>query len=289
MEVVQLKILFQTLDDVRHQNGEEYWLARELYPCLGYAKWENFLPVIEKAKEACKNTGGSVHDHFLDVQKKVELGSGSVREISDIKLTRYASYLIAVNGDPRKHEIAFAQAYFVTQTRKLEVMHQRMQDLERLDAREKLKITEKEFGAIIFSRGVDGKGIGLIRSRGDEELFGKRKTELVKKQMGVANSKSLADVLPTVTLKAKDLATAMTTENTRQKNLYGLTAIGKEHVQNNQSVRSALVKSGIYPEKLPPAEDIKRIEARHRKELKELQKKQKLELDQATKKMKQAD
>jgi DNA-damage-inducible protein D len=286
MESKQLKLIFQTLDDVRHQNGQEYWYARELFPCLGYSKWENFLPVIQKAKEACKNSGSSMDDHFLDVQKMVTLGSGGNREIPDIKLTRYASYLIAVNGDPRKQEIAFAQAYFVTQTRKFELMEKRMEELERLDAREKLKITEKEFGALAFARGVDGRGIALIRSRGDEELFGKKKTEDMKKRLGVSNDKPLADVLPTVTLKAKDLATAMTTENARKKNLYGLVPIGKEHVANNQSIREALVKSDIYPENLPAGENIKAIEARHRKELKALQIKQKKELEQAQKNIK---
>lgn len=286
METVQLKLLFQTLDDVRHQNGIEYWYARELYPCLGYATWEGFLNVIEKAKTACRNAGSTVEDHFQEVSKKVSIGSGAERSVPDVKLTRYACYLVAVNGNPGKQEIAVAQAYFVTQTRQFEVMEQRMGELERMDAREKLKITEKDFGALAFARGVDGRGIAMIRSRGDEELFGKVRTEEMKKRLGVPREKPLADVLPTVTLKAKDLATAMTTENARRKNLFGLVPIGKEHVSNNQSVREALVKSDIYPENLPPAEDIKRIEARHRKELKELQQRQKKELDQAAKKLK---
>lgn len=287
MEQKQLKLIFQTLDDVRHENGIEYWYARELYPLLGYSKWENFLPVIEKAKQACKNSGGNVEEHFLDVQKMVEIGSGAFREQNDIKLTRFASYLITLNGDPRKEEIAVAQAYFVTQTRKFELIEQRMQELERLDSREKLKITEKEFGAMVFARGVDGAGIARIRSRGDEELFGGKTTKEMKDKFMVSQDKPIADVLPNVTLKAKDLATAMTTENARRKNLFGLVPIGKEHVSNNQNVRSALVKTGIYPENLPPAEDIKRIEARHRKEIKVLQQKQRKELEKVTKQLKQ--
>lgn len=287
MEQKQLKLIFQTLDDVRHENGTEYWYARELYPLLGYSKWENFLPVIEKAKQACKNSGGDIGEHFLDVQKMVETGSGASRELDDIKLTRFASYLITLNGDPRKQEIAVAQAYFVTQTRKFELIEQRMQELERLDSREKLKITEKEFGALVFARGVDGKGIGMIRSRGDQELFGGKTTKEMKDKLMVPQDKPIADVLPNVTLKAKDLATAMTTENARRKNLYGLVPIGKEHVSNNQNIRNALVKTGIYPENLAPAEDIKRIEARHRKEVKVLQQKQRKELENATKKLKQ--
>lgn len=288
MEQVQLKLIFQTLDDIRHVNGTEYWYARELYPLLGYSKWENFLPVIEKAKQACKTSGSStedVKDHFLDVQKMVETGSGASREIDDIKLSRFASYMITLNGDSRKQEIAVAQAYFVTQTRKFELIEQRMQELERLDSREKLKITEKEFGALVFARGVDGKGIGLIRSRGDQELFGGKTTKEMKDKLLIAEDKPIADVLPNVTLKAKDLATAMTTENARRKNLFGLVPIGKEHVSNNQNIRSALIKTGIYPEDLPAAEDIKRIEARHRKEIKELQQKQRKELEKVTKKV----
>ena len=285
MESKQLKLIFQTLDDVRHQNGQEYWYARELFPCLGYSKWENFLPVIQKAKEACRNSGSSTDDHFLDVQKMVTLGSVATEKylISNSQdMHLILLLLMEIQENKRLHSLG----YFVTQTRKFELMEKRMEELERLDAREKLKITEKEFGALAFARGVDGKGIALIRSRGDEELFGKKKTEDMKKRLGVSNDKPLADVLPTVTLKAKDLATAMTTENARKKNLYGLVPIGKEHVANNQSIREALVKSDIYPENLPAGENIKAIEARHRKELKALQIKQKKELEQAQKKIK---
>lgn len=270
METTQLKMLFNTLDDIRHQNGVEYWFAGELCKFLGYSDLSKFIPVIDKAKQACKNSGGMIDDHFIDLN-------------GDIKLTRYACYLVAVNGNPKKQEVAFAQAYFVTQTRQLEAMQQRMEDFERIDAREKLKITEKEFGSVAFARGVDGKGMALIRSRGDQELFGKDRTTNIKEFLNISNDKPVADVLPTVTLKAKDLATAMTIENARQKNLYGTTNIGKEHVENNKSVREALTKSGIYPENMPPAEDIKKIEIKHRKELKELKEKQRKELEKVTK------
>jgi len=284
METVQLKLLFVTLDDIRRQdeNGVEFWYARELFPVLGYTKWDNFLPVIEKAKIASSNSGGTPENHFLSVQKMVTIGSGAARETEDIKLNRYACYLIAVNGDPRKQEIAFAQAYFVSQTRRFEVLEKKMEELARLDSRDKLKTTEKEFGAFAFSRGVDGSGIAKIRSRGDEELFGGKKTNDMKQMLGVPPEKPLADFLPNVTLKAKDLATAMTMENARNRNLQGLAPIGREHVSNNQNVREALVKTGIYPESLPAAEDIKQIEKRHAKELKELQKKQRSELTQAS-------
>lgn len=287
MESKHLKLLYETLDDIRHENGVEYWYASELFPVLGYAKLENFQAPVERAKEACKRSGSVVGDHFLDVQKMVDIGSGAKREVDDIKLTRYACYLIAVNGDPRKEEIAFAQAYFITQTRRIEVLEKKMIELERLDAREKLKVTEKEFGAMAYSRGVDGQGIAQIRSFGDQALFGGQSTDEMKKKLGVGKNKPLADVLPNVTLKAKDLATAMTTENARRKNLHGKRPILNEHIVSNKSVRSALVSTNIYPEELPAAEDIKKIETRHRKERKALQEKQKKELAEAVEKSRQ--
>ena len=285
MEENRLTKLYTTLNDIRHENGVEYWYARELYPILGYTKWENFFSVIERAKEACSNAGSDVKTHFPDVRKIVKMGMDLEKEVPDIKLTRYACYLIAVNGDPRKEEVAFAQAYFVIQTRNMEVLQQKMLDLERMDSRNKLKITEKEFGAMAFSRGVDGRGISEIRSFGDKSLFGGKSTDDMKQKFGIVKTKPLADFLPNVTLKAKDLATAITTENTRRKNLYGKGKILDEHVVSNQSVREALVKTNIYPESLPASPDIKKIESKHRKEMKELQKKQRQELTAATKKL----
>ena len=254
MEERQLKLLYKTLDDIRHENGQEYWYARELSPLLGYLRWENFETAINRAKEACKNSGGSVEKHFRDATNMSIVGNEAKRPISDIKLTRYACYLIAANGDPRKEEIAFAQAYFITQTRRFEIMEQRMAELERIDAREKLRITEKEFQDMAWSRGVDGAGISQIRAFGDIALFG-RSTDDMKSKLGITKKEiPLADSLPTVTLKAKDLATAMTNENTRKKNLQGKPPILKEHFENNRNVREALVKTGIYPEELPPSE-----------------------------------
>jgi DNA-damage-inducible protein D len=274
MEEKQLKILFRTLDDVRHQNGTEYWYAKELFICLGYDLWESFTPVIERARIACMNSGGDVDVHFSPIER-----NDGVQTIDDIKLTRYAAYLIAVNGDPKKQEIAFAQAYFVSKTRQLEELQQHFEYFQRLEAREKLKLTEKEFGDMVFARGVDGPGIAKIKHRGDQELFGQDKYTSMKKFLKVPPNRAIADMLPTVTLKAKDLAAAMTIENARQKNLQGLFSIGTEHVQNNKSVRGALVQSGITPENIPPAEDIKAVESRHRKQLKELRQKQKEDLN----------
>ena len=278
MEPKQLTLLQKTLDDIRHQNGIEFWYARELFPLLGYSKWENFEPVINKAKQACRNSGGRAEDHFLDEQKMVKIGSDAERLIQDIRLTRYACYLVAINGDPRKPEIAFAQAYFVTQTHRLEVLEQRMSEIERLDAREQLMLTEKEFSSLLINSDVDSRGIAIIRSEGDKELFGGKTTEEIKQGFGVAKAKPLADFLPSVTLKAKDLATTMTTENTRAKGLRGMQPIKNEHKSNNRNVRGALVKSSIYPELLPPSEDIKKIQSRHRKEFRELEKRQEKEL-----------
>ena len=282
METTQLKVLYKTLDDIKHtEDGIEFWYARELYPVLGYTRWDNFHTTLQRAKEACKKAKGSVEDHFLHVQEKTTIGHGIEKEIDNIKLTRYACYLTALNGDPRKEEIAFAQAYFVTQTRKMEFIEQRMAELERLTVREKLSLTEKEFAALVFSRGVDGRGLGEIRSFGDRALFGGKSTDDMKKRLGIAKVKPLADFLPDITLKAKDLATAMTSENTRRKDLQGKGKILQEHVTSNSSVRGALVKTGIYPESLPPAEDIKKLKTRHKKETKELQARHKKELAEA--------
>ena len=285
MEAKHLQELYKTLDDIKHQNGVEYWYARDLAPILGYSGgsgWQNFIKTpVTRAKEACQASGGDAANHFIDVNKMVEIGSKAEREIDDIKLSRYACYLIAINGDPKKEEVAFTQAYFVTRTREIEVLEKTMLEMERLDARAKLKITEKEFADMAWSRGVNGPGIQQIRATGDMALFGKD-TEAMKNHLGITDGRTpLADKLPTVTLKAKDLATAMTNENARQKNLRGKYPILKEHFTNNKNVREALTKTGIYPEKLPPSEDIKQIEARNRQQKKELERTQRRELDAA--------
>jgi len=282
METIHLKVLYKTLDEIKHvENGVEFWYARELYPILGYTKWENFETAINRAKEACEKSGNEAISHFPGARKIVKMGMDLEKEVDDIKLTRYACYLTALNGDPRKEEIAFAQAYFVTQTRRIEVIEQKMAELERLSVREKLTLTEKEFAAMAFSRGVDGRGLAEIRSFGDKALFGGKTTDDMKKRLGVVKTKPLADFLPDVTLKAKDLATAMTTANTHRKDLQGKGGILNEHVTSNTSVRGALVKTGIYPESLPSAEDIKKIKTRHKKEMYQLEKRQKIEIDAA--------
>ncbi len=286
MKDTQLQSLYKTFDDARRENGVEYWYARDLYPLLGYLRWENFETAINRAKEACKKSKGSVADHFRGVTKVIEVGKTAKQEIPDIKLTRYACYLIAVNGDPRKAEIAFAQAYFITQTRKMELIEQRMSELERIGAREKLTITEKTFAALVFTRGVDGRGLSEIRSFGDKALFGGKSTDDMKKKLGVKTSTPLADILPEVTISAKEFATAITTENTKRRDLRGKGSILTEHVNNNRNIRGVLIKSSIYPESLPSAENIKSMVARHRKELRELEKKQKEEIKEVLKKLK---
>lgn len=281
---MQLKLLAKTLDDIRHQNGNEYWYARDLWELLGYARWSNFLPAIERAKDSCRTSGFVVEDHFLGVRKMVDLGSGSQREIDDYKLTRYACYLIAQNGDPRIPEIAFSQMYFAMQTRKQEVLEKNIEEIERLVSRQKLGETEKEFAKTIYERGVDSRGIGEIKSAGDTALFGGNNTLKIKRKLGIQDSrKPLADVLPTVTLKAKDLATEMTTVNTKKKELQGTKPIKFEHIKNNKNVRKALVEADIYPEALPAAEDVKKIESRHRKQKRELEMTAKRNLKVSTK------
>lgn len=265
---MQLKLLAETLEDVRHQNGEEFWHARDLWSLLGYASWRNFLPAIERAKESCKTAGEPVDYHFAPIRKMVDLGSGSQREIDDIKLTRYACYLIAQNGDPRIPEIAFSQMYFAMQTRKQEVLEKNIEEIERLITRRKLGETEKEFAKTIYEHGVDGQGIAEIKSSGDHALFGGHDTRSMKQHYRISESKPLADVLPSVTLKAKDLATEMTTVKTKREALQGKHRIKAEHIKHNYGVRKALIENDIFPERLPPAEDIKLVENRLKKQAK---------------------
>jgi len=243
-------------------DGVECWSARELQLIFGYADWRNFLNAMEKGKEACINAGGTSEDHFVGITKMVELGSGAQRPIEDFALTRYACYLIAQNGDPAKPEIAFAQTYFAVQTRKQEIIELRLKEADRILAREKLKQTERKLSGLIFERGVDERSFGNIRHEGDRALFGGHGTQAMKQRLGVPDNRPLADFLPTLTIKAKDFATELTSHNVQEKDLKGDRAITREHVDNNWEVRSMLMKRGVRPEDLPPAEDVEKVKRR---------------------------
>ena len=256
-EIVQL---FEKFENAASElEGVECWSARDLQILLGYSKWENFEKVIQKGKDACKNAGEEIAYHFPDVRKMVAIGSGAEKEIDDILLTRYACYLVAQNGDSRKQEIAFAQNYFAVQTRRAELVEQRLLEHERVKAREKLSQTEKQLSGILYERGVDSQGFAVIRSKGDQALF-RLNTQMLKKKMGVPASRPVADFLPTISIKAKDLAAEMTGLNVQNKDLKGQNMIEKEHIDNNQAVRDMLTKRGIVPENLPPAEDVKKLQ-----------------------------
>ena len=244
------------------QEGVEFWCARDLQELLEYTEWRNFVQVIEKAKSACLNSGQKISDHFVDVNKTIPMPKGASKEIDDVMLTRYACYLIAQNGDPKKEQIAFAQSYFAIQTRKQELLEERIRLVERLRARQKLIATETELSGLVYERGVDGQGFGRIRSKGDQALFGGHTTLQMKKKLGVPGNRPLADSLPTLTVKAKDLAAEITNFNVRKNDLKGENPITGEHVKNNKDVRDLLAKSGIRPENLPPEEDIKKLERR---------------------------
>ena len=242
-------------------DGVECWSARELQYLLGYSKWENFANVINKAKIACENVGHNVSEHFPDVRKTIAMPKSAEKEIDDYLLTRYACYLVAQNGDPRKEQIAFAQTYFAVQTRKAELIEQRLLEVERVKARAKLQETEKKLSGILYERGVNDKSFAVIRSKGDQALF-RLNTATLKRKMGVPASRPLADFLPTISIKAKDFAAEMTSMNVQTKDLQSETMIAKEHIDNNAAVRKMLIERGIVPEDLPAAEDVKKVERR---------------------------
>lgn len=270
-KVVLLKTSFDGIAQIYQSDAEsvEYWLARDLMTILGYERWENFDKAINRAMDSCRTSEIPVENHFREVTKMVSLGSGAVRSVKDYMLTRYACYLIAQNGDPKKEEIAFAQSYFAVQTRKQELIEDRIRLIERMEARDRLKESEKRLSQNIYERGVDDKGFARIRSKGDQALFGGMTTQDMKDAYGV-KSGPLADHLPTLTIAAKNLATEMTNYNVESKDLQGEIPITSEHVQNNRTVRKMLGERGICPEELPPAEDLKKLERRVKSEEKKI-------------------
>lgn len=264
--IIQYKTSFDAIASyIEGEDGKEkveVWFARDLMSQLGYSKWENFQTAIGRAIDSCRTQGIDAEDYFRSVRRTIELGNGATRDVEDYMLTRYACYLIAQNGDPRKEQIAFAQSYFAVQTRKAELIEERLNHISRLETRERLRASEKQLSQNIYERGVDEKGFGRIRSKGDTALFGGHTTEDMKQRLGIKGTRPLADFLPTLTIAAKNLATEMTNYNVEKADLYGENSITREHIQNNRSVREMLGKRGIKPEELPAAEDIKKLERR---------------------------
>lgn len=274
--IIQYKTSFDAIASyIEGEDGKEkveVWFARDLMSQLGYSKWENFQTAIGRAIDSCRTQGIDAEDYFRSVRRTIELGNGATRDVEDYMLTRYACYLIAQNGDPRKEQIAFAQSYFAVQTRKAELIEERLNHISRLETRERLRASEKQLSQNIYERGVDEKGFGRIRSKGDTALFGGHTTEDMKQRLGINGTRPLADFLPTLTIAAKNLATEMTNYNVEKADLYGENSITREHIQNNRSVREMLGKRGIKPEELPAAEDIKKLERRVAAEEKKLEK-----------------
>ncbi len=269
-KLIELKEKFDSIINTEEKDKIEFWYARDLQIQLGYKRWENFIETIKKAIKSCENAGIEVDNHFREVTKMVQIGSGARRNLQDYMLTRYACYLIAQNGDSKKEEIAFAQTYFAVQTRKQEIIEDRIKLMNRLEAREKLKESEKQLSKNIYERGVDDLGFARIRSKGDSALFGGLNTMQMKAKYGVKENRPLADFLPTLTIAAKNLATEMTNYNVTEKDMYGEESITDEHVDNNLSVRNMLNKRGIKPENLKPAEDLKKLERRVKSESKKI-------------------
>lgn len=254
----------------KDDNDVEFWHARELMKYMGYTKWENFTKVIQRAKSACENSGQPIDAHFRDTKRDVELGSGAIRSIDDVKLTRYACYLTAQNGDPRKEEVALLQSYFAVQTRTAELLEQRMGEILRIAGRHALTAEEKQLSSLAYQRGVNERDFGMIRSRGNQALFGMSTTDM-KLKLEAPKNQPLADRLHPIAVTAKQLATQMTNYGIQERDLHGTPAITREHVDNNKAVRKSLINRGIAPEDLPAMEDIKRVERRAKRDEKRIE------------------
>jgi DNA-damage-inducible protein D len=271
-----LKKVQQNLEDIKKvaPDGFEYWSARDLKDVLGYKEWRKFSEVIEKAKLSCKISDKNPLEHFVGADKLSLTANGGRRNIEDILLTRLACYLITLNGDPRKTEIALSQLYFANQTRKQELLEQREYENKRLESRKKLKNTESKIESTLYERGMKlPVEFATFKNRHIESLYGGMTTQDLKRRKNIPQGRALADFDTDVELKAKDFALAMTDHNIKEKNLRNKYDMTEEVVKNSKATRQTLLSRGIRPENLKAEEDLKMIESRRKKELKSLNKK----------------
>lgn len=260
-------------EDIKHidENGVEYWLARELQPVLEYSQWRRFSETVERAKEACKNSEQNIQDHFADVGKMVSLGSGSERKIDDIKLSRYACYLIVMNGDPRKEVIALGQTYFAVKTRQQELSenyNELSEEQKRLAIRKEMKEHNKSLAEAAQMAGIEKqRDYAVFQNKGYQGLYGGLGAKQIHERKGLKKSEQILDFMGSTELAANLFRATQTDEKLRRENIQGKEEAGKTHYEVGKKVRQTIAElGGTMPEDLPtPKKSIKKIENEQKK------------------------